>query len=329
MRGGDEKTERSFGSNGALAFGGRSMPSRRELLMAGSVLMVPPALPALVRPARGQVEPLLRFGVIADPQYAPVPPHRTRYYAHSLWKVAEAIETLDRHDLAFVVTLGDIIDRHWESFGHILPIYARSRHPNHFILGNHDYEVGRDYLHAVERAVGRREAHYGFAVPGHRFLVIDGNDVSLFANPEGSEAYEAAQAKLEAMETAGAINAKRWNGGMGDAQKAWLRDQLAQAEAAGERVFVFGHYPVYPIDMHNMWDDAEFVAMVTASPAFVAYFNGHNHAGNYGERDGKHFVNFKGMVETPDQTAYALVEVHEDRLSIRGFGLEETRTLSV
>lgn len=306
------------------------MPRRRELLLAGTALMVPPTSPAIVRSARAQGgAPRLRFGVIADPQYAPVPPHRTRYYAHSLWKVAEAIETLDRHDLAFVVTLGDIIDRHWESFGHILPLYARSRHPNHFVLGNHDYEVAADYLHAVERAVGRKQAHYGFTVPGFRFLVVDGNDVSLFANPPGGEAHAQAQAKLAALKAAGAINAEPWNGGMGDAQKAWLADQLAEAEAAGERVLVFGHYPVYPVDRHNMWDDAAFVDMVTASPAVVAYFNGHNHAGNYGARAGTHFVNVKGMVETPDETAYAIVEVYDDRLHIRGFGLEETRTLAL
>jgi predicted phosphodiesterase len=300
------------------------------MLRAGAALMVPPAVPAIVRSASAQGGARrLRFGVVADPQYAPVPPRRTRYYAHSLWKVEEAIATFDRHDLAFVVTLGDIIDRHWESFGHILPLYARSKHPNHFVLGNHDYEVAADYLHAVERAVGRKEAHYAFTLPGFRCLVVDGNDVSLFANPAGSDAYEAARAKLAALEAAGAINAKPWNGGMGDAQQAWLADQLAEAEAAGERVVVFGHYPVYPLDRHNMWDDTAFVDMATASPAVVAYFNGHNHAGNYGARDGTHFVNLKGMVETPAETAYAIVEIDDDRLHIQGFGLEATRTLAL
>jgi hypothetical protein len=114
---------------------------------------------------------------------------------------------------------------------------------------------------------------------------------------------------------------------MGDAQKAWLAEQLA--EAAGERVVVFGHYPVYPLDRHNTWDDAAFLDMVTASPAGVAYFSSHDHAGNYGARDGTHFVTFKGVVETPDETAYAIVEVDEDRLHIQGFGFEETRTLAL
>ena len=38
-------------------------------------------------------------------------------------------------------------------------------------------------------------------------------------------------------------------------------------------------------------------------------------------------VNFKGMVETPDQAAYATVDVYPDRLEVNGFGLEPSRVL--
>ncbi|HEX2147759.1 MAG TPA: phosphatase, partial [Pseudorhizobium sp.] len=40
---------------------------------------------------------LIRFGVIADPQYAPLPPNLelNRYFAHSLGKLDEAIATLN------------------------------------------------------------------------------------------------------------------------------------------------------------------------------------------------------------------------------------------
>ena len=71
------------------------------------------------------------------------------------------------------------------------------------------------------------------------------------------------------------------------------------------------------------------VELLTGSPNVVAYFNGHNHAGNFGELSGKYFVNFKGMVDTPATSAYSIVEVHEDRIEIRGFGREESRTLKI
>lgn len=53
--------------------------------------------------------PLFRFGIIADPQYAPIVPHvaMDRQYANSLAKVAEAVEVFNSWELSFVMTLGD------------------------------------------------------------------------------------------------------------------------------------------------------------------------------------------------------------------------------
>jgi hypothetical protein len=77
-----------------------------------------------------------------------------------------------------------------------------------------------------------------------------------------------------------------------------------------------------------MWGFERFVELVTSYPNVVAHFSGHNHAGNYGVEKGKHFVNFKGMVETPDKTAFNVVSVYPDRLAVKGYGLEESRTLA-
>lgn len=273
--------------------------------------------------------PIFRFGVVADPQYAPVPPRRTRFYSHSLWKLTEAVADFNEQDIEFVVTLGDIIDRHWESYMHILPIYENLAVPNFFVLGNHDYDVAGDYLSAVERITGLESAYYDFAGGGHRFLVLDGNEISLFANAEGSENHERARERLSAMEAAGAENAKTWNGGISDAQFGWIEEKLKQAEAAGERVIAMGHYPIYPRDPHNMWDDERLVDLFSSHDNFVLYMNGHNHAGNYGEISGRHFVNFKGMVETADTTAYATLEVHDDRIEMLGKGVEVSRALAL
>ena len=58
----------------------------------------------------------------------------------------------------------------------------------------------------------------------------------------------------------------------------------------------------------------------------AAYVNGHNHAGNYGRLVKRHFVTFSGMVDT-EKTAYAVVQVHKDRLEIEGFGRQKSMTL--
>ena len=71
-------------------------------------------------------QPIFRFGVVADPQYAPVAPSGTRYYSNTLGKLSEAIKVFNKENPAFVVTLGDIIDRDWGSYAHVLPVYERS-----------------------------------------------------------------------------------------------------------------------------------------------------------------------------------------------------------
>lgn len=303
------------------------MMTRRSLLRgaAGAALVTPFAGFA---PARAQgAGPAFRFGVIADPQYAPVPPRGTRYYANSLWKVAEAVEDFNGQDIEFVATLGDIIDRHWESFDHILPLYDRLEVPSYFILGNHDYSVAADYLASVERVTGLERSWYDYSGGGHRFLVLDGNDVSLFANPEGSEKHALAAERLAQLTEAGAPNAQTWNGGLSEKQFAWIEATMDAARDAGERVIVQGHYPIYPKDRHNLWDDERLVELLTGYDNFALYMNGHNHAGNYGRIGNAHFVNLRGMVETPDTTAYSTVEVWDARIEILGHGVQESMTL--
>jgi hypothetical protein len=58
----------------------------------------------------------------------------------------------------------------------------------------------------------------------------------------------------------------------------------------------------------------------------AAYLNGHNHAGNYAQQGKIHFLTLKGMVDTTT-SAYSVVEVHKDRLEIKGFGRQNDRTL--
>jgi 3',5'-cyclic AMP phosphodiesterase CpdA len=128
---------------------------------------------------------------------------------------------------------------------------------------------------------------------------------------------------------AGAANAQMWNAGMSATQVAWLGERLRQAEAAGERAIVFGHYPLHPASDHNLWGAEEISALIAASPAAIGYFCGHNHAGNYGLLNGTHFVNIKGMVDTFDENAFAIVAVHADRIEITGFGREESRVLAL
>ena len=274
--------------------------------------------------------PILRFGVIADPQYARLPPANNRYYELSLQKLETAIGYFNTHeDLHFVVTLGDLIDRNWESFDDVMPVYARLHAPPRFVLGNHDFAVGAARIGEVPGRVGLSRAYYDFGAAGHRFIVVDGSDISLFANHKGSANRQLAEERMAAMTAAGEPNAQVWNGGISDTQYAWLEATLQRAEDEGERVIIFGHFPVHPFGEHALWDPQRFTDMVTGFPNVLAYFNGHDHAGNYGLLRGKHFVNFRGMVEGEADSAYARVDVYLDRIEIIGQGTETSRVLGL
>ena len=278
--------------------------------------------------AVAEERPLVRFGVVADPQYAPVPPSRTRFFANSLWKLSVAVDAFNQQELDFVVTLGDVIDRHAQSFQHILPIYRELRAEHRVVLGNHDFSVHRDYLETVPTFLGLAERHYEFTVGGVRFIALDGNDLSLYANREGTDGYAASRAMYDALVAADAPNAQRPNGGLSLAQLAWLRARLDAARAEGLPVVVLSHFPAAPAGGSlNLWNADDVVMMLGEYDNVLAYLNGHDHAGNYAQVDGIHYVTFEGMVDTPAETAYGVVEIYPDRLVIEGEGRLTDREL--
>lgn len=275
--------------------------------------------------------PIFRFGVIADVQYCDCPPSSAmnRYYARSTDKLTEALTTFARHELRFILDLGDLIDRDFGSFDTILPTYEVARAPVHRTLGNHDYTVNVTYLEKIPQRLGLGpEGYYTVDYDNWRLVVLNGNEVSLFATRAGTPLRQQAELMLEKLQKQGAPNAKEWNGGVSQTQLDWLDEQLAEAQQNGQSVVVAGHYPLYPVGELNLWNDAAVIDVLERYPAVRAYFNGHHHAGNYGQQNGIYYLNFKGMVDTADENAYAMVSVYDDRLEVQGFGREEDRTLT-
>ncbi len=268
--------------------------------------------------------PLFSFGVIADCQYCnlKVPKAAQRQYLLSSKKLKACVGHLNRLDLRFVVHLGDFIDRDFESFAVVLPIYDNLKADRYHVLGNHDFDVADEHKAKVPAALGLKSRYYQFMYHGYRFIVLDGNDVSLHAYPAGDPRHKAAKAFHEKLPA----GTPTWNGAVGQAQLDWLKKAIAEARRAGERVILFCHFPIYPENVHNLWNDAELLAALRGSRSVVAYMNGHNHAGNYGRLAKRHFVTFSGMVDT-EQTAYGVVHVYKDRFEIEGFGRQKSMTL--
>jgi hypothetical protein len=267
-------------------------------------------------------QPRFSFGVLTDIQYGDQESKGKRDYRSSLGKLREAVAALNAEPLAFAIQLGDLIDSRGEDLTPILEVFDRLKAPRYHVLGNHDFSAGRDGL--VPRLT--RSAWYrfdGFA-EGWRFLVTDGMDVSAH-DPAGVK-------MLDSLRAAGARNAQDWNGAIGSRQMSWLGRQLEDADAAHERVIVFCHFPLIAessTPAHLLWNHDEVVALLEKHPSVAAWFNGHDHAGGYAERDGIHYVTFPGMVESGTRNSYSVVRVFDRRIEIEGSGSAPRRTLNL
>jgi len=277
--------------------------------------------------ARGATRELFSIGLVADAQYADVPDKGTRFYRASIGKLGAAVEHFNRTDLVFCAHLGDLIDREWRSFDEIMRPLAASRHRWHQVLGNHDFDVLEAEKPRVPGRLGMKGRHGAFDHDGFRFVVLDTNDLSTYAHPVGAAERAAAERELTRLQAAKVRQAEPWNGGVSAPQLAWLERELAGARSRGQRVIVFAHHPVWPDNDHNVWNAPELLAILDRHPHLVAWLNGHNHAGAFGERHGVPFVTLKGMVETAATTAYALARILPDRLILEGQGREPSREL--
>lgn len=267
------------------------------------------------------------FGVITDVQYADADPGGSRIYRASPAKLKAAMAHFNTMDLKFVIHLGDLIDRDYASFDTVMPLLEACRHPVFQVLGNHDYAVAQAKKSSVPMRMGMNRRYYDFGQGSWRFVVLDGNDMSLGAHVPGSNSYDASVDMLEQLKAEKAPNAQAWNGGVGHEQMRWFKATLAHAKKAGQRVIVFCHWPVWPKASHTLWNDMEVVNVLESHDNVRAYLCGHNHAGHYAQKNGIHYVTFRGMVDGADRTSYSAVRCTADAIEITGYGDEPSRIL--
>jgi len=264
------------------------------------------------------------FGAIADCQYCDGNSRGDRMYALSKQKLADCVTEFNSMQLDFVTHLGDFIERDFKNFDVLNPIFDQLTMPKVHVLGNHDFSVADHLKKDVPAKLGMPAKYYDYAVKGWRYVVLDGNDVSFHAYPEGStEAKHASEYYIE-----NKISSPKWNGAIGAPQLAWLKTVLEQAQGDNEPVILFCHFPIYPENNHNLWNADEVMTLLESYPCVKAYINGHNHRGNYGKKGGIHYVTLKGMVET-ETNSYAVIKVSDDTIDIVGYGREKSRSLPI
>ncbi len=280
-----------------------------------------------VAAAAGNDKPLLTFGLVTDVQYADADPQGERHYRESIPKLKAVAEDLAKQKLPFSLHLGDVIDRKFTSFEPILPLFQAFGHPVRHLLGNHDYTLEDAEKSRVAPLLGMPGDYYTFTVSGVRFVMLDTNDLSIYKHPKGSPEELAAEATLEKLAAGKPNNAKPWNGGVSEAQFAWLEKELAAADREKQPVIVCGHHPLIPEEGLQAWNSRDVLAAIRRHPCVRAYFCGHNHAGAEAFSEGLPCITFKSVLHEPGVTAYSVVRLFPDRLEIEGRGREKSRVI--
>jgi manganese-dependent ADP-ribose/CDP-alcohol diphosphatase len=274
-----------------------------------------------------QSKPLFSFGVIADVQYCDYEPEGTRFYRSSLAKLREATNSFKSDSVSFIINLGDLIDRDYASYKPVLDILDSSKLKFYHVAGNHDFSVDSRHKKKLPVLKPSKEGYSSFVKENFKFIFLNGNEISTYAS-DNKNSVKKAQDYLSSLKTENAINTMQWNGGFSQTQLLWLKKELDGAVNEDQKVFLICHFPVFPENVHNLLNYKEVLALLENYHNIIAWFNGHNHAGNYGNFNMIHFVNFKGMVETESNNSFAIVDVYKNKLWIRGSGREKSQILA-
>ncbi|MCY1719186.1 metallophosphoesterase [Prolixibacteraceae bacterium Z1-6] len=270
----------------------------------------------------------IKIGVFADCQYCDCEPAGNRYYRNSLLKLSDCLMEFNKDkQLDLIVGLGDLIDRDYESYKQVNAVLAKSNTKICQVTGNHDFAVDSAQKEDVPKALQLKKTYYSVKNKGWQFIFLDGNRISVSSN--NKETVNIANKMLAELTAHKQPNNKEWNGGLGQDQIKWLEEQLINAEQKGQKVAIFCHYPLLPLEAHTLWDAAEVIEILKKYNSVKAWINGHNHAGNYALQDQIHFITMRGMVDTESENAFSKISFSDETIQIEAYGREISRTLPI
>ena len=269
------------------------------------------------------------IGIIADCQYCDCDTQGSRFYRQSPDKFKSAIEKLNTKELDYTIHLGDFIDRNFESFDTVLPIWNRLKSKKYHVLGNHDFSVADSLKTLVPVKMGLKNRYYSFIKNNWRFIVLDGNDLSYHGAISEVKQKET-EALFNRLKKENKPNLQTWNGGLSSKQLQWVKEELNTAKSKNEYVGFYCHFPVgRDGEVHNLWNYKQFLQIIDSYENVKFYFNGHNHNGDYLEKNNVHHLTFKGMLDTENTSAFSIAKFTKDSIFIEGYGREVTRALKI
>lgn len=269
-----------------------------------------------------------KIGVISDCQYCDCDIKWDRYYKKAPQRLKEAIAVLNKDSLNYTIHLGDFIDKNFESLDSVLPTWKKLKSTSYHVLGNHDFEVKDSLKGEVIKQLNLESRYYSFVEKDWRFIVLDGNDLSFYGALTKAKKQQT-DSLFNLLKDKGLPYLKEWNGALSLDQLTWVKEELDIAVKNNQKVGFYCHFPIFPIDQHNIWNREQFLSLIKPYKNVKIFFNGHNHAGAYQLVDNVHYLTFKGMVDTENTSAFAKVKFDKDTITVEGFYREPSRKLVI
>jgi len=269
-----------------------------------------------------------KIGVIADCQYCDCDIKWDRYYKKAPQRLKEAVATLNKDSLNYTIHLGDFIDKDYNSLGSILPTWKTLTSKSYHVLGNHDFEVQDSLKEKVLEKLNIKKRYYSFVEKDWRFIILDGNDLSFYGTTSKEKAHQT-DSLFNQLKDKNLPYVQKWNGALSNKQLNWIQQELDKAVQQNQKVGFYCHFPIFPVDQHNIWNREQFLSLIKPYKNVKLFFNGHNHAGAYEFVDNVHYLTFKGMVDTKNTSAFAKVKFENDTIFVEGFEREISRKLVI
>lgn len=271
-------------------------------------------------------EPEVRFGLIADIQYADKDARINRHYRESLPKLEKCVETLNKANVEFTLNLGDLVDESIKDLPPVLEKLKKLEAPFYNTTGNHDYGdvTDNDVLY---KQLSMPAEYYSVKQGGWRFILLNTNEIASYANIKGTAKEQEHKAMRERIRKDGKSNGASYNGGISKQQLQWLKKELEAASQSGEKVIVCSHHPLFPAKGYTALNGEEILDLLIQYPCVQAVLSGHHHSGAFGKYRELPCITLEGMVETEETSSYAIVELYKDALVLKGHDRTKSRRI--
>lgn len=186
--------------------------------------------------------PEFEIGVVADCQYCNCEAAGIRFYKKSPERLRQAVKILNENSLDYSIHLGDFIDKDFESFDTVVPIWNSLKADKYHVLGNHDFSVADSLKPLVFEKMNIETRYYSIVRNNWRFIVLDGNDLSKHGALSEAKKQQT-DSLLNHLSDKDLPNLVLWNGGLSTEQLQWVEKELKLATKYNERVGFYCHFP--------------------------------------------------------------------------------------